>query len=213
MKWKRPPLLIETTAVVVFGLLAASAANHFSPRGLLLTRDYFPGTRAAVANAGIDVPVAAAIPAQDRPELSAADSPAPVPSHRNSGIATLTTTEAAGLFHAPEYEQELTVFVDARSARHFEAGHIPGAYPLERYRPENDLGTVLPACLGATRVVVYCTGGECEDSHFAAELLRDAGVPTTALAVYTGGIAAWEAARLPVEIGPRRSGELKPAQP
>jgi rhodanese-related sulfurtransferase len=62
-------------------------------------------------------------------------------------------------------------------------------------------------------VVVYCTGGECEDSHFAAELLREAGVPATNLAVYRGGIAEWEAARLPIETGPRGSGEIKPPLP
>ena len=44
-------------------------------------------------------------------------------------------------------------------------------------------------CQAAEQVVVYCTGGECEDSDTAAILLRDAGVPTAKLFVYGGGFA------------------------
>jgi rhodanese-related sulfurtransferase len=58
------------------------------------------------------------------------------------------------------------------------------------------------------KVVVYCNGGECEDSEFAAIMLRDAGVPREALFIYAGGITEWKAQRLPMEAGARRSGEL-----
>jgi rhodanese-related sulfurtransferase len=56
--------------------------------------------------------------------------------------------------------------------------------------------------------VVYCNGGECEDSEFAAIMLRDAGVPREMLFVFAGGIVEWKAAGLPVETGPRGSGQL-----
>ena len=57
------------------------------------------------------------------------------------------------------------------------------------------------------------TGGECEDSHFAAQMLQEAGVPADRLAVYTGGISEWEAKRLPIETGARNSGILRNHQP
>jgi rhodanese-related sulfurtransferase len=117
------------------------------------------------------------------------------------------------LFRDPEYEQELIVFVDARDDQHYEEGHVPGAYQLDRYYPENHLPTVLPACLNATRVVIYCKGGKCEDSYFAAQAFQEAGVPPERLCVYAGGIAEWGAARLPVETGARRSGVIEPAKP
>ena len=69
--------------------------------------------------------------------------------------------------------------------------------------------TVLPVCLAAQKVVVYCTGGACEDSEFAALMLRDAGVPRENVYVYVGGITEWIANGLPVETGARGSGQMK----
>jgi rhodanese-related sulfurtransferase len=69
----------------------------------------------------------------------------------------------------------------------------------------------MPLCLTAQKIVVYCTGGECEDSEFAAIMLRDAGVPRENLFVYTGGITEWKSQGRPVETGARASGQmLKP---
>ncbi len=204
-------ILAETFRVVGLGVLAALAANYFSPRGLSLARDYFPVKSTSGAGANIAAPPAGTLKNKSEPAAVAASEPAAP--RQNSEIATLTTAQALELFRDPEYEQESIVFVDARNTRHYEAGHIPGAYELDRYYPENHLPTVLPVCLNASRIVVYCTGGECEDSHFAAQLLREAGVPAGSLTVYTGGITEWEATRLPVETGPRRSGEMKAARP
>jgi 3-mercaptopyruvate sulfurtransferase SseA len=67
---------------------------------------------------------------------------------------------------------------------------------------------MLPFCQAAEKVVVYCTGGECEDADTTAILLRDAGIPSQKLFVYGGGFAEWEASRLPVETDARNSGTL-----
>ena len=73
--------------------------------------------------------------------------------------------------------------------------------------------TVLPLCLNAQKIVVYCTGGACEDSEFAALMLRDSGVPAENLYVYIGGMAEWTTNALPVEAGPRGSGQVtRPAR-
>ena len=98
------------------------------------------------------------------------------------------------------------MFVDARDAVHYDHGHVPGAWLFDPYRPEKYYGSVLPACGTADEVVVYCNGGACEDSRYAAALLRDAGVPVRKLRVYSGGIAEWSAQGLPVEHGEWRSG-------
>ncbi len=65
----------------------------------------------------------------------------------------------------------------------------------------------------AERVVVYCNGGNCEDSELAASLLRDAGIPAEKLQVYLGGFTEWEAQGMPVEIGVRSSGQLREVKP
>ena len=90
---------------------------------------------------------------------------------------------------------------------------FPGRTSLIAYYPEKHLLTVLPACLNATKVVVYCGGGECEDSEFAALALKEAGVPQERLFVYAGGMTEWATNGVPVELGERKSGNLGPAKP
>ena len=129
------------------------------------------------------------------------------------GLQIITGQDVAELFKDLRYEQGLVVFVDARDDQHYQAGHIPGAWQFDHYRAERYLPAVLPVCLNAQRVVVYCTGGACEDSEFAAIMLRDAGIPRENLFVYAGGITEWTAQGRPVETGARRSGELLKPKP
>ena len=56
--------------------------------------------------------------------------------------------------------------------------------------------------------MVYCNGGDCDDSESAAILLRNVGIPNLKLFVYVGGIKQWMANGLPVETGARNSGNL-----
>ena len=100
------------------------------------------------------------------------------------------------------------LLIDARDDQHYEAGHIPGAWQFAHYHPDQYLPSILPACMGAQKVVVYCNGGACEDSEFAAIMLRDAGVPGDNLFVYAGGISEWMTTGQAVETGARRSGSL-----
>ncbi|HWH72296.1 MAG TPA: rhodanese-like domain-containing protein, partial [Candidatus Sulfotelmatobacter sp.] len=58
-------------------------------------------------------------------------------------------------------------------------------------------------------IVVYCNGGNCEDSELAATMLRDAGIPKDKLLVYGGGMTEWTTNGLPVELGQRKSGNLR----
>ena len=197
--------------VAVLGIAAALVANFISPRGLSLTRDYFPTIEGAETVAAVST--VAGKPQRTETPSRAVASTATTAAPPKLGIATLTTEQAVQFFRDPQYEQELIVFVDARDSRHYDSGHIPGAYQLDRYYPQNHLPTVLPACLNALRVVVYCAGGECEDSHFAAQLLKDAGVPAESLAVYAGGMTEWDGKRLPVETGARKSGNLREGKP
>ena len=154
-------IVAQAFLVIVCGTAVALTANFISPRGLSLTRNYFP-TVAKPESRSV-------VPAVTTPSTT----PSALPkADAKPGVATLTTAQALELFRDPNYDAELIVFVDARADRHYEGGHIPAAYQLDRYYPERHLATVLPACLNALRVVVYCTGGECEDSHFAAQLLQ-----------------------------------------
>lgn len=129
------------------------------------------------------------------------------------GLQLVTSNQVVELFRDPRREQGLVVFIDARDDQHYAAGHIPGAWQFHHYHAEKYLPTVLPICLTALQVVVYCSGGECEDSEFAAIMLRDTGVPREALFVYPGGMNEWKANGLPVEAGARGSGEAPKPNP
>jgi rhodanese-related sulfurtransferase len=198
----------EAALVAAIGLAVGLVANAVSPRGLPLGRNYFPAsTTNQVGNAVSSVDPTVGV---------AAASASPTPSEEKEqrlklyGIGLLSGSEAAGLFRDPRYKQGLVVFIDDRDEASYQTGHIPGAWQFHHYRAEDYMTNVLPVCLNAEKIVVYCTGGDCEDSEFAAIMLRQAGVPPARLFVYAGGITEWADQRLPMEVGARNSGQMIP---
>jgi len=206
-------VLLEALVIAALGLAVALLANLVSPRGLSLTRNYFPssgtthGKIDGIANSNVNAVVPATNGAgQSAREIVAARL-------KEKGLQPIDGREATQLFRDPQYELESIVFIDARDDRHYAEGNIPGAYQFDRYYPEKHLPAVLSVCLNATKIVVYCTGGDCEDSEFAALTLKDAGAPLERIVVYAGGITEWAAKGLPVEIGERKSGTMRGAKP
>ena len=205
-------VVLEALIVAAIGLAFSLLANRASPRGLSLTRNYFPssGTVHSGTDGSSNSNVNAASPATNGTGQSARE--IAVARLKEIGLQAVDGKEALQLFRDPQYELESIVFIDARDDRHYAEGHIPGAYQFDRYYPEKHLVAVLPACLNATKIVVYCTGGNCEDSAFAALTLKDAGVTQERLSVYVGGMTEWAANGWPVELGERKSGKMRGAK-
>jgi len=193
------------------GLAVALAANQMSPRGLALTRNYFPGATKPSPRIPSGISTTSALGGTNGSQLLSSDGL--LARLKAQGLQPLDGPQTVQLFRDPRYEQELIVFIDARDDRHYHEGHIPGAYQFDHYRPEHYLPTVLPACLNAEQIVVYCNGGNCEDSEFAAMTLKDAGVPLARLSVYAGGMAEWATNGWAVEVGSRKSGNLRTGKP
>ena len=205
-------VLLEALVVAAIGLAVALLANLVSPRGLSLTRNYFPsGSTHGKIDGSANSNVTAVVTATNRGGQLAWESVAA--RLKEKGLQPIDFGEAMELFRDPQYAVDLIVFIDARDDRHYAEGHIPGAYQFDRYYPEKHLPAVLPVCLSATKIVVYCTGGDCEDSEFAALTLKDAGAPLERIVVYAGGMTEWAAKGLPVEFGERRSGTMRSAKP
>jgi rhodanese-related sulfurtransferase len=197
-------VLQEGALVAVIGAVLAFAANGLSPHRLELTRDYFPGTRltSPAPAASTNLTSAAAAVTNSSLELLAA-------SLRQNGLQLAGSNQVIQLFHDPRREQDGVIFIDARNDEHYRAGHIPGAYHFDRFQPENYLTNVLQVCLIAQQIVFYCNGGDCDDSEHAAIILRDSiGIPKEKVFVYGGGLNEWTANGLPIELGPRNSGQL-----
>ena len=199
-------VLSEALAIAAAGTFLGFVANWLSPRGLALTRDFF-----FLANQ----------PTATNSLVTANPSPAPDGTNIPSAFAVLESQlRAVGLhladsnlvtqlFHDPRYQQDLVVFIDAREPGPYGEGHIPGAYELDYYHPDSYLATLMPLCASADRVVVYCNGGDCEDSKHAAQLLGSIGISRDKLLVYGGGIREWESNNMPIELRERKSGLLK----
>jgi len=206
-------VLLEALVIAALGLAVALLANLVSPRGLSLTRNYFPssGTTHGKIDGSANSNANAAAAATNGSGQSAREIVAA--RLKEKGLQPIDFGEAMELFRDPQYAADLIVFIDARDDRHYAEGHIPGAYQFDRYYPEKHLPAVLPVCLSATKIVVYCTGGDCEDSEFAALTLKDAGAPLERIVVYAGGMTEWAAKGLPVEFGERRSGTMRSAKP
>ena len=185
-------IALEALVIVVLGAALAFAANALSPRGLTLAHNYFPGATNGIVSAPADSQVAAL----EQKGLKGVD-----------GLAVLRLSQD------PRLQQGLLVFIDARNEEHYLQGHIPGAYELDPYYPQLQLARVLPICQAAEEVVVYCNGGDCEDSEFAAIALRDVGIQNEKLRIYTGGMSEWTKNGWPLEKGERNAGNAPEAKP
>jgi len=202
-------LLLEGLVVAVIGAALSFAANEISPLGLKLTRNYFPGS----------TPSSPPVTASGNPSQGSADTNAHAPSYfellaarlKEHGLGVVDSNQVAQLLKDPRAEQDLILFIDARNDEHYQAGHIPGAYQFDHYHPEKYLPAVMPVCQRAQQIVVYCAGGECEDSESAAIFLAQAGIPKERLFVYGGGWTEWTNA-MPYEAGSRKSGDLRSAR-
>src|SRR5438477_6220076 len=156
-------VLLEALVVAVAGLALSLAANAISPRGLKLTRNYSPGGALAGAKSFGATNATASAQVLQKQLLA-------------EGLQLADSNLVAKLFKDPRKAQDMVIFIDARDDQHYQAGHIPGAYQLDHYHLENYLPTVLPVCQTAEQIIVYCTGGSCEDSEQTAIFLRDAGM-------------------------------------
>ncbi len=187
--------------VAISGALLGFAANALSPRRLNLTRNYFPDLRSAATNAVAGTNVVGG--------LTASNAPSVLQLLQQVGLRAANSNDAAQFYTDPRRQLNLLAFIDARTDEHYQQGHIPGAYLLDWYRVENYIPTVLPACQMAQEIMVYCNGGECDDSIKAATFLREAGVPADKLRVYVGGFSEWSTNRMPIELGQRNSGNVR----
>jgi rhodanese-related sulfurtransferase len=121
--------------------------------------------------------------------------------HVDHPFQKINLQEVASIFCDPSTEQGLNIFLDARSDALFEDGHIPGAIQCDHYRFDEYIDAVLPACQAAEKIIVYCHGGNCEDSILLCCDLLDADVPYDRLCVFGGGWTEWKNGQMPIEKG------------
>lgn len=133
-------------------------------------------------------------------KIAAPLSPAPreAPVQATSGpIHEISSQEAWAAFQAG------APFLDARRSAEFAEGHIARAWSTPVW--ESDVDDRLLSFKAARRpgpedpIVIYCSGGDCRDSHLLATKLLNEGY--FHLLIYRDGFPAWAALGHPVEKG------------
>ena len=97
------------------------------------------------------------------------------------------------------------LFLDARRTSVYEQGHIPGARPYSVW--ESDIDDKVQKLFGERSdtaaqnlpIVIYCSGGDCEDSHMLAQKLW--GIQFNNVYVYKDGFPDWQQHGAPVHTG------------
>ncbi len=209
--------VVETVVVLATGTAVALAVNAGrGGNGLKLDRNYFPAAIAPTADTSQAAPAATQAEPAKSPDTTtpavpvepAAEQPAAVkqakpahPPHEFQEInldalaAIVQGTSEFGLDYAGR-----VIFVDARNDQAFGEGHLPGAIQLDNYKIEQYIEPVLAAAELAEMIVVYCNGGECEDSILACRyLVRDYGVRMDKIRLYAGGWKEWFTNEMPYE--------------
>jgi rhodanese-related sulfurtransferase len=90
-------------------------------------------------------------------------------------------------------------FVDARRKEDYELGHIKGAIRLNLKSFENGDPPLLAMIPRESFVVVYCSGGNCDESEHVAEFLSNSGYAK--VYVIHDGFPGWKAMGWPIETG------------
>ena len=109
------------------------------------------------------------------------------PPHPNVAALEITNEDAMQLWH------EKAIFIDARRTDVYNAGHVKGARSMPVWEADIDdrVRDFFNEVTDQQRpIVVYCTGGNCEDSHMLAEKLWGAGFEN--VLVHTDGFPGWQ---------------------
>src|SRR5947199_5001821 len=94
------------------------------------------------------------------------------------------------------------LIIDARRSDAYERGHVPGARSIAIWERDADakIGALQKEAIPFDQViVVYCSGGDCQDSKILSEKLAMTGFYN--IYVYKEGFPDWEQRGLPVHRG------------
>ena len=206
-RWMEVPVnavkrtILETMVLLVVGATVAFAGNALrSKNSIELAHNYFEIKRVAVPNQ-------AETPPEVTKEIAgssavAAAAPAPeVEKHLEHDYQSISLQDVKTAFHDPTREQGLIVFVDARADEPFSTGHIPGALQCDHYNLSQYIDPVMAKARIAEQVIVYCNGGQCEDSIFMCQNLLEGGLDYKAVFLFEGGWKEWEKSGMPIAKG------------
>ncbi len=94
------------------------------------------------------------------------------------------------------------VILDARTDEAYQEGHISGALQVNHYQKDKYLPDIMPMLEEAGVIIVYCNGGDCEDSILlATSLIQQFAINYDNVYVYEGGIKEWQEREQELTVG------------
>ena len=192
--WSR--ILILVLLAVVCAAISNLAATKERKMAWVGTYSRALDTAPAAGETG-SVPAPAASAAPNAAATSNAPAKTFLP-HPDRASVEIGTDDAEQLFG------EKRLFLDARRTTVYADGHIPGARSFPIW--ESDIADRVKAFYEEgldqnAPIVIYCSGGDCEDSHMLAEKLYMVGFNN--LLVYKDGFPGWQKRGLPTVKGPK----------
>ena len=173
-------LLLAVTSLAIALIVNAVRGNS----GLQLGRDHFPAD-------SLEAPEDNG--AGESGEAAAEGSGKPQHGYQSFSL------EDAKTYQPYAEARDGIVFLDARSKKLYDAGHIPGARLCHHYRQDEYLPALLDELREADMVIIYCAGGDCEDSiQLATDLVFTHGLSQEMIAIYEGGYEEWVNAELAI---------------
>jgi rhodanese-related sulfurtransferase len=98
------------------------------------------------------------------------------------------------------FDGKICYFLDARSPKEYQDGHIPGAINFSALEMDKFAPIVMPQLTDKNQeIVAYCNGGDCTLSLELARTLIEQGY--TRVEVFEGGWPEWKKAGNPVHTG------------
>lgn len=189
-------ILGQAFAIIAIGA-AIGAADAFAVRPITLTREAPP-----------DPPIKPIVKPSEKPTEKPVEkplTPAPVPAATTTFKQTpkadlppgqITIDEARAL-----YDQQAT-FIDSRKLDPYKLGHVKGAWRMELTDFSAGDPQILALIPRSSVLVVYCSGGHCDESEAVARMLTGSGYKSTY--VMHDGIPGWTALGHPVTTGEER---------
>lgn len=187
----------EWLFVLGLGIALSVILNHHSSNGLDVSRDYFLSSETISykdSNSGRQHSSDHSFETEVQQSIERL---------MQKGFQPKITAEIVALMEDPRLESGEVVLIDARNEALFQERHIPGAYLLDHYKIDQYIDRVLPMCQVAEQVIVYCSGGQCEDSEFTATDLQQLGVSQDKLFIYAAGMRGWNRGAYPIAKGDR----------
>jgi rhodanese-related sulfurtransferase len=198
IEWGRLAILSALAFVCAAVANLAASRERKLPWVGTYTRALETEKPAQAPSTAVPTPAAAESASSSSPPAgsAAAGSSQRFPPHPDKASVEIGTDDAEALF------REKRLFLDARRSSVYADGHVAGArsFPVWEADIAERVKTFFEEGLDQNApIVIYCSGGDCEDSHMLAEKLYMIGF--NALYVDKDGFPGWVKKGLPVNKG------------